>query len=641
MLKSDGSDRNIGSLLRLFKSSFFDTWLCISYLFKYSKNQGVVDYLCNELYRLSNENPEDLDFYITQLCILLLHQSSLSSQQTSLERFLLDQCAKSIRFSIKACWIFQGFVEDKLNGDPSNPQLASAIRLREFCEIACVNCKRPTYPPHGGRSSLPQEEDKENAEVNSDYDGEFWQLELTKKDRADYFNSILTFVDKLGSISQRLTRVPLDHRAEKLVEEITTLNTDLPAGLYLPLWRDARFNYHCIVRIPPGDSKILNSRERVPFMLTLELLQSNEDVSSKNIHKIASSYFSIVQNNKGGGIELMHGSDEVPSNLNPNPISIPIPATCTPPLDNPEPSKCAEGSKPLSIKGPFGLRWEDRMSRLRRTSPFGNLPNWSAGSVIVKYGDDLRQEQLASQLLTQFKRIWSDAGLPLWIKPYEILVTSSVSGLIETIPNAISLHNLKKSTPNFTTLLDFFIETFGEVSSESFKAAQKNFVESMAAYSIVCYLLQIKDRHNGNILLDTEGHIIHIDFGFMLSNSPGNMYFESAPFKLTQEFVDVMGGTDNRPFQYFKALCIRGFLEVRKHMDKIVTLVEMMMTLGPSLPSFIMGQSCVVDLTTRFNISLTERECVSFVEELIADSLDHFKTRAYDKYQSYVNGILP
>ena len=44
--------------------------------------------------------------------------------------------------------------------------------------------------------------------------------------------------------------------------------------------------------------------------------------------------------------------------------------------------------------------------------------------------------------------------------------------------------------------------------------------------------------------------MIHIDFGFMLSNSPGNnMNFESAPFKLTQEFIDVMGGLDSSVFE--------------------------------------------------------------------------------------------
>jgi hypothetical protein len=50
---------------------------------------------------------------------------------------------------------------------------------------------------------------------------------------------------------------------------------------------------------------------------------------------------------------------------------------------------------------------------------------------------------------------------------------------------------------------------------------------------------QLKDRHNGNLLLDDEGHIVHIDFSFMLSYSPGGINFESAPFKLTRELLEV------------------------------------------------------------------------------------------------------
>lgn len=75
---------------------------------------------------------------------------------------------------------------------------------------------------------------------------------------------------------------------------------------------------------------------------------------------------------------------------------------------------------------------------------------------------------------------------------------------------------------------------FEKYFNENYEEAKKNFVESLAGYSLFNYVFNVKDRHNGNILLDRKGHLVHIDFGFMFQNSPGGINFEGAPFKFTQ-----------------------------------------------------------------------------------------------------------
>ncbi|KAI3462380.1 hypothetical protein Pfo_019043 [Paulownia fortunei] len=303
--------------------------------------------------------------------------------------------------------------------------------------------------------------------------------------------------------------------------------------------------------------------------------------------------------------------------------------------------KVANGGVPKVGDALAGELWEVKKERIRKASVYGKLPGWDLRSAIVKSGDDCRQEHLAVQLISHFYDIFQEAGLPLWLRPYEVLVTSSYTALIETIPDTASLHSIKSRFPNISSLRDFFVAKYQE-NSPSFKLAQRNFVESMAGYSLVCYLLQVKDRHNGNLLLDEEGHIIHIDFGFMLSNSPGGVNFESAPFKLTRELLEVMDsdaeGVPSEFFDYFKVLCIQGFLTCRKHAERIILLVEMLQDSG--FPCFKGGPRTIQNLRKRFHLSLTEEQCVSLVLSLISSSLDAWRTRQYDYYQRVLNGIL-
>ncbi len=59
-------------------------------------------------------------------------------------------------------------------------------------------------------------------------------------------------------------------------------------------------------------------------------------------------------------------------------------------------------------------------------------------------------------------------------------------------------------------------------------------------------------RHNGNVLIDREAHIINIDFGFFLTNGPGGISFERAPFKLTGACA--YGALDRSRAQWQRAL---------------------------------------------------------------------------------------
>lgn len=93
----------------------------------------------------------------------------------------------------------------------------------------------------------------------------------------------------------------------------------------------------------------------------------------------------------------------------------------------------------------FKESWTAKKSRIRAASPWGHLANWDVISVIVKTGADLRQEQLATQLIERFVRIWKEEKSDCWARFFRILITGETSGLVETITDAVSVHSIKKS----------------------------------------------------------------------------------------------------------------------------------------------------------------------------------------------------
>ena len=68
------------------------------------------------------------------------------------------------------------------------------------------------------------------------------------------------------------------------------------------------------------------------------------------------------------------------------------------------------------------------------------------------------------------------------------------------INDAVTIDRLKRTLYlnfNESISLDVFFKKF---YGDTVKAAKQKFCASLAAYSLVCYFLQVKDRNNGNIL---------------------------------------------------------------------------------------------------------------------------------------------
>ena len=289
---------------------------------------------------------------------------------------------------------------------------------------------------------------------------------------------------------------------------------------------------------------------------------------------------------------------------------------------------------------PFIKPWKETESQIKEKSRFKLFKSLSIVSFIVKAKDDLRQEVMTMQLIKKYDEIFKNENIPLKLHPYEIIITSNSSGLIEFLPDTISFDALKKKLlENNLTFIDFFINHFGD----DFEESQKNFAESLAGYSLVCYLLAIKDRHNGNILLDKDGCIIHIDFGFILGISPGgNLNFENAPFKITRDYINLMGGIDSSIFCYFKSLFLRGLFAARRNVDVIANLIEAM-GLGVPMPCFN-GRN-IKEIINAFKercfVKYSEVEIVPLVNNLFDRSVNSWRTTQYDYFQKLTNNIQP
>jgi len=692
-IKNRKKSLNNGKFYNYLISDVFEIDLILIYLDN-SNDESIFDVLINKIY--SKFIHQSL-FYLPQLCVMLNYKIHMKSLQS----YLLDRCINQIKFSLQITWLLTSFVEEK-NSLINKEIYDKFLQKIEETLVNGIRSSLNNYVQYDNNDNNDIINKSVQKQIRLNYFNICIDFYMKLKNMCEDLRNFEKGEKRKNELNNFLNKFNDEIINQRNEFKDNLKFSCLFYGIILPFNDTKSTNdndNNLIVRIIPEYSFCFSTKERVPTKICVECVKVNEckkweklyknnnnkeneddsssisvnnnnnnnifynkdsisNISSNNIifnnnnnreSKISSlkndsirisnfdkEHFEIIKERESKLHEFYNNLDKKNNNNNNiqnnnnntfNNFII---------IDSNENEK-----KILELKQIFGKTQSELTNELKENSPFKLFKTYQIKNFIAKANDDLRQEHLAMQLIKTFESIFKKKNLPLKLHSYEILITSNSSGLLEFLNSTSSIDGIKKTFKKLynTTNLNYFYHIF---YNKNFISAQKNFIESLAGYCLICYYLQIKDRHNGNILLDLNGNLIHIDFGFILGISPGNLNFESAPFKLTKEYVEIMGGENSNEFKYFKKLICDGMIECKNHVEILCKIIEIM-SHGSTMPCFDKKDvKKIIDcFRERFYEKKNDEEIKKIVDEMIYKSNDNFWTNKYDLFQQVTNNILP
>ncbi|GIQ83320.1 phosphatidylinositol Kinase [Kipferlia bialata] len=249
----------------------------------------------------------------------------------------------------------------------------------------------------------------------------------------------------------------------------------------------------------------------------------------------------------------------------------------------------------------------------------------AVSALIFKAGDNVKQDQLVVQLFGVLSRLWAYGVFPVRLE----------DGVIEVMGDARSRDEIGHRVDG--SLFDYFCQQYGMPGTDEFAKHRTLFLESLVPSSIASWVLQLKDRHNGNIMYSDLGRMLHIDFGFAFDIAPGgDLSIEVAPFKMTQEMVDILGTSPDSPgFSEFRVLTVRAFLVLRRCPGPFLSAIQAVLSNG--MPCFKPGS--IGRVQKRMGLDIGNAAAVQFIHLKIAQSANRFLTNVYDVFQGLQNKI--
>ncbi|KAJ0412531.1 hypothetical protein ATCC90586_006898 [Pythium insidiosum] len=195
--------------------------------------------------------------------------------------------------------------------------------------------------------------------------------------------------------------------------------------------------------------------------------------------------------------------------------------------------------------------------------------------------DDLRKDAIVQNIINvMYLILKQETRLEIPVVTYRVLPTSSFDGLIEIVENAHTLYSIIRDHGNILNFLHHYNghRTLSEISS--------SFRESLAAYTVITFLLGVGDRHADNVMLTKDGILFHIDYGFILGKDPKPL---QPPMRLDHYMIEALGGTQTAQFEQFKKLCVIAFNCLRRHVSLFMIMLTLVVKAIPEITDFDMN----------------------------------------------------
>lgn len=313
-------------LLRFFESPIFNIHFGIHYLF-YSKEPGVLSFIGNKIFSFKDQ---DVDLYIPQLILMYIQMDDLAE---ALDPYLVYRCRKAADFSLKCSWLLEAYnysfdsFSQRSSDKKSHLSLIKELypkrerkqlRIDEPIEKLDIKDVKDLHSPikkthHRSQSDAtglltltpklfqtPVRLCLGDLSTGRAFDNGCTCFESVRgavndllgcktvcKCGAPKLAAQREFVKSLIDIGRNLTHLPSKTEKTSILRmRLNLINKNLPARVWLPLNSDIP---HHIVRIKEEKTAVLNSKDKTPYIIYVEVVEVSDIYTSPVIPKMMPS----------------------------------------------------------------------------------------------------------------------------------------------------------------------------------------------------------------------------------------------------------------------------------------------------------------------------------------------------------------